>query len=107
MRGEEATVARREDALLQGGAKLVVLREGEQHYLRLLVPKDGRATFVTPKIPLSYTDMVRLHDAPTYRIDFGGFSVRVEENRAIAVFDSLVMWGARRNLSTALEDIAR
>lgn len=93
--------------MLQGGAKLVILREEDQHYLRLLMPKDGTPTFVTRKLPLSSTDVVGLQKAPSYQAHFDGLTIKVGDNRAIACFGSLVLWGPRNNLTRALGDIAR
>lgn len=100
---------RREDAVPNGGARLVVLGDGGQHYLRLLVPKEGRNTFFTPALRLDPRDLQALAGPRgVYRCYVGTMLVQVDDENGVVVWPGdHTVWGQRLRLTEALGAIAR
>ncbi|GEM_PF-6551660 len=97
---------RREDVQLSDGAKLVILRDDYDHYLRLLMPKEGRATFVTPALPLDPFDLQDLSTGDVCRCFAGTMLVFADSQKVTLRLGEYTAWAERKSFSQALNAIA-
>jgi hypothetical protein len=77
------------DVLLPYGNKLVLLRRGPTLWARLLITTDGRLTFVTPKLPLTYLELNRLLNGIYAEVNLGAVELSSQPRELIIRFKFL------------------
>ena len=98
---------RREDVQLNDGATLVILRDGGEHYMRLLVPKDGILTFITPKMEIDPFDLTSLCEPRGFFRCYVGTMLLLVDDHAVTVkLGQGEAKGQRQHLTQALRRIA-
>jgi len=75
------------DVPLPYGNKLVLLREGNELFVRLLLLVDGRRTFVTPPLPITPADVDRVLSGTYVEVDLGGLKLLADQRDLIICFE--------------------
>ena len=77
----------RRDVPLPYGNKLVLIREGNELFVRLLLLADGRRTFVTPHLLIWPADVDRLLSGAYVAVDLGGLRLLADQRDLIICFE--------------------
>ena len=77
----------RSDVPLPYGNNLVLLREGDDLFARLLLLVNGRRTFVTPRLSITPADLDRLLNGTYVEVDLGGLKLLADLRDLIICFE--------------------